>query len=170
MKLVVVDESDNVIGAKDRDEITSDDIYRVARLVILNSKGQLLLAQRALVKKKDPGVWGLAVEGTVEEGEDYESNIRKEAQEEIGITLDSLELGPTLRMTGKYNHQCQFFVAKLDLDASKLQLQEDELAAIKWYDPLTLKHEVHNSPEKFGYNFDFILDTVWHLLDHAKQS
>jgi len=168
MKLVIVDKSDNVIGAKYPDKMMPDDIYRVARLVILNLNGQLLLAQRAFAKEKDPGVWGLAVEGTVEEGEDYKSNIRKEAEEEIGITLGSVEPGPKLRMTGKYNHYCQFFVYRTELDTSKLQLQVDELAAVKWYDPLTLKQEVHDSPENFGYNFGLILETIWPLLDRSK--
>jgi isopentenyldiphosphate isomerase len=130
MKLIIVDEVDNIIGTKDHDSLKPTDIYRVARLLILNSKGQLLLAQRAFNKEKDPGVWGLAVEGTVEDGEDYETNIRKEAEEEIGITLESLRLGPKLRMTGRYNHQCQLFIYNADLDPSELRLQEAELAAV----------------------------------------
>jgi isopentenyl-diphosphate Delta-isomerase len=164
MKLVIVDEADNVIGAKEKGQLKSTDIYRVARLVIINSKGQLLLAQRALSKQKDPGLWGLAVEGTVEDGEDYETNIRKEAQEEIGINLGQVKAGPTLRMTGKYNHHSRFFVCKADLDASSLQLQKEELAAVEWFDPLALRQKVDNKPEKFGYNFKLILEAIWPLL------
>ncbi|HEX4662379.1 MAG TPA: NUDIX domain-containing protein [Candidatus Saccharimonadales bacterium] len=160
MKLVIVDEQDTVIGGKDKDEITPQDIYRVARLLIINSKGQLLLAQRAFAKAKDPAVWGLAVEGTVEEGEDYESNIRKESQEEIGVEFDELELGPKLRMTGKYNHQCQFFICHKDLDIDTLNLQDEELAAVKWYDLKELLEEVARHPSKFGYKFNLILETA----------
>jgi isopentenyl-diphosphate delta-isomerase len=164
MKIVIVDEDDNVIGAKDHNELEPDDIYRVARLLIMNTTGQLLLAQRAFTKEKDPGVWGLAVEGTVEEGEDYESNIRKEAKEEIGITLGTLKIGPKLRMAGKYNHQCQLFIYIADFDISNLHLQESELAAVKWYDPLALRREVTDQPEKFGHNFGYILNTIWPVL------
>ena len=106
----------------------------------------------------------MAVEGTVEEGETYESNIRKEAEEEIGTTLGQLEVGPRLRMTGKYNHQCQFFIYYANLDVSKLQLQKDELAAVEWYTPLSLRRQVTQKPEKFGYNFSYILETIWPLL------
>lgn len=160
MKLVITDETDTPIGIKERDALTETDIYRVARLLIINSKGQLLLAQRALTKKKDPGVWGLAVEGTLEEGETYESNIRKEASEEIGIHVDHLQLGPKLRMTGKYNHYCQFFIYKADLETASLKLQDEELAAVQWYTPETLKQEVAANPQKFGYNFALILEAV----------
>ena len=168
MRLVIVDDTDKVIGAKDRRELEPNDIYRVARLVILNTNGQLLLAQRAFVKEKDPGVWGLAVEGTLEEGEDYEANIRKEAQEEIGITPGPLKIGPKLRMTGKYNHQCQFYIYKAGLDIAKLHLQADELADVKWYEPSTLRQEVADKPEMFGYKFSFILETVWPYLGQAE--
>lgn len=160
MKLVIVDENDKEIGSKNREELLPTDIYRVARLLIVNSERQLLMAQRALSKKKDPGLWGLAVEGTVEEGETYESNIRKEAQEEIGIELDEIALGPKLRMTGKYNHQCQFFIYHADLVTEDLLLQEDELETVQWFDLPTLKQEVASNPEKFGYNFSLILETA----------
>lgn len=168
MKLVIVDEADRFIGAKDRRELKPTDIYRVARLLIINTRGQLLLAQRSFVKEKDPGVWGLAVEGTVEEGEDYEANIRKEAKQEIGITLGSLKIGPKLRMTGKYNHQCQLFIYNVDLDTAQLHLQQEELADVRWYDPHTLRHEVNKEPEKFGYKFNFILETAWPYLSQTE--
>ncbi len=156
--LTLVDNDDNIIGRKDKNQLSSDDIYRVARLLIINSKGELLLAQRAFVKKNDPGLWGLAVEGRIEPGETYESNIRKEAQEEIGVTLGELELGPKLRMQGKFNHWCQFFIARTDLALDQLTLQEEELEAVKWFDGLSLQEEVKLHPEKFGYRFDLILE------------
>jgi len=160
MRIVIVDENDTVIGAKPVEDMMPSDIYRVARLVIVSPKGQILLAQRALSKEKDPGVWGLAVEGTVEEGETYESNIRKEAQEEIGVTLGDITFGTSFRMTGTYNHWSQLFIYKADLDAAALHLQEEELAAVLWYDIPVLMQEVAAEPGRFGYNFAAILAIV----------
>jgi isopentenyldiphosphate isomerase len=77
-KQVIVDESDNVIGAKIRSDILPDDIYRVSCLWLRNPSGEVLLAQRSFDKKNDPGRWGPAVAGTVSENETYEENIRKE--------------------------------------------------------------------------------------------
>jgi isopentenyldiphosphate isomerase len=158
--LAIVNENDEVIGSKHKKQLSSTDIYRVARLLIINSKNELLLAQRAFVKEKDPGVWGLAVEGTVEAHETYESNIRKEAEEEIGIILGELELGPKLRMQGKFNHWCQFFIARIDLEVDDLTLQEDELEEVEWLDGVSLQREVKLHPEKFGYRFELILEKV----------
>lgn len=163
--LAIVDENDDVIGSKHKDRLSSVDVCRVARLLIINSKSELLLAQRAFVKEKDPGVWGLAVEGTVEAHETYETNIRKEAEEEIGITLGDLELGPKLRMQGKFNHWCQFFISRADFDLDQLTLQEEELEAVKWSDKLSLQEEVKLHPEKFGYRFDLILEKALPYLN-----
>ncbi len=47
LQIIVVDENDNVIGSKSRDEIDySKDIYRVSCLWVTNPKGEVLLAQR----------------------------------------------------------------------------------------------------------------------------
>lgn len=163
--LAIVDENDNVIGSKHKDQLSSDDTYRVARLLIINSKSELLLAQRAFVKEKDPGVWGLAVEGTVEAHETYETNIRKEAEEEIGITIGELELGPKLHMQGKFNHWCQFFITRIDLEIDDLTLQEEELETVAWFDKVSLERQVKQHPERFGYRFELILEKTLPYLN-----
>jgi len=84
-KIIIVDENDKIIGYKERGTLNFRDIYRVSALQVKNSVGQILLAQRKLTKKKNPGKWGPAVAGTNDEGETYESNIIKEAEEEIGL-------------------------------------------------------------------------------------
>ncbi len=86
-KIIVVDENDKEIGVKERSKITHDDIYRVSGLWLTNSKGEILLAQRSFNKPRDndPGKWGPAVAGTVDEDETYKENIQKEIKEELGL-------------------------------------------------------------------------------------
>ena len=86
-KVIVVDKNNNIIGSKYRDELQSNDIIRVVGVWIENEKGEVLIAQRSFNKKHDPGKWGPAVAGTLEEGESYALNILKEVKEEIGISL-----------------------------------------------------------------------------------
>ena len=160
MTLPIVNENDEIIAHKHKSNLTPLDIYRVSRLVIVNQQGQLLMAQRALTKQKDPGVWGLAVEGTVENDETYESNIRKEAEEEIGIILGNIQTGPKFRRPGKYNHYCQVFIYHTELDVTTLQLQRDEVAQVAWYGTPTLQKEIASNPSKFGYNFNLIFTTI----------
>jgi len=50
-KIVIVNRKDEIMGYKERGTLNQPDIYRVSVLWIQNSKGEILLAQRALNKK-----------------------------------------------------------------------------------------------------------------------
>lgn len=148
-KFTIVDEDDNVIAQKERVDIKQEDIYRVAALWLTNSKGDILLAKRALTKKNDPGKWGPAVAGTVEEGETYRANIIKETGEEIGLYNISPIEGPKIRVKGVHNYFDQWFLLTTDLDISAFTIQEKEVAEIKWFSPGELKGWLQKSPEQF---------------------
>jgi predicted kinase len=93
-RTIIVNDQDQIIGHKEPGTLLKEDIYRVSSLWVTNSKGDILLAQRKFTQKLDPGKWGPAVAGTVDEGETYESNIIKEAEEEIGLKDMRPALGP----------------------------------------------------------------------------
>src|SRR3989338_1951374 len=115
MKIIIVNDEDEGVGVKDRETLDySKDIYRVSALCIANSHGQSLLAKRAYTKKHNPGKWGPAAAGTVEEGESYESNITKEAREELGIEQASLLKKKKLKRDGKHHYLTQWFTCILD--------------------------------------------------------
>ena len=99
--IVVVDGEDNVIEHKSREAVDREGlIYRVSALWIKNSSGESLLARRARTKTHSPGMWGPAAAGTVEEGESYEKNIIKEAEEELGVENTSFDMGPKTFIEG----------------------------------------------------------------------
>ncbi len=56
-RVIIVNEKDEQIALKERKDIKKEEIYRVSALWITNSKGEILLAQRGLNKKHDPGKW-----------------------------------------------------------------------------------------------------------------
>lgn len=151
--ITIVDENDNVISSKERGLTTSDDIYRVSALWLTNSNGEVLLAQRRFNKKHDPGKWGPAVAGTVDEGESYESNIYKEAEEEIGLIGVKLRLGPKQIINGGlHRFFCQWFLAKVDKDNKEFKIQETEGEQVAWVPIKRLKDELKNNPTKFTPN------------------
>lgn len=126
-KIIIVNEQDEIIGYKDRNLIDSKDIYRVSSLWIKNSKGEILLAQRAFTKSHHPGRWGPATAGTVEEGEDYYSNIVKEAKEELGIENVSFKELVKLRRQTKWNYFVQWYLAIIDKDIREFKIQKEEV-------------------------------------------
>lgn len=148
-KTIIVDENNNIIGSKPRMSIQKDDIYRVSGLWITNSKEDVLLAQRKFTKKNDPGKWGPAVAGTVEEGENYKDNIIKEAFEELGLKNIKPIEGPIRRHVGKHNYFSQRFYLKIDKKICDFKIAKDEVEQIKWFSRDELQKLIKEKPEMF---------------------
>ena len=156
--VITIDENDNQISVVPRSE-HDEHIYRVSALSITNSKGEILLAQRAFTKKHHPGKWGPAVAGTVEEGETYLSNILKETAEEIGISIteEDIELGPkTDTLDKKYKHFTQWFYYVTDLDVENFDCQKDEVEDIRWFTPEEIRNNVGECLESLIHYLDIL--------------
>lgn len=150
MKIQIVDDHDKLIGIKERKEVDyKNDIYRVSALWLTNSKGQTLLAKRAAVKDKDPGKWGPAVAGTIDEGETYDDNIYKEAMEEIGLEGADFTKGLKIRITQPRNYFCQWYFVTLDREADTFVMQEDEVDELEWVDIEQMKWDLRTNPDKY---------------------
>jgi isopentenyl-diphosphate delta-isomerase len=134
-RILIVNKEDTVIGSKERGTLDSSDIYRVSALWLTNSKGEVLMARRALTKSKNPGLWGPAVAGTVEEGESYANNIVKEIKEEIGldVTVGELEIVHKKFRDGSPNRYfCQWYSYAIDMRAEDFVIAKDEVAEVRW--------------------------------------
>jgi len=148
--IALVNERDEIVGYRNRGETMPEDIYRVSSVWITNSKGEILLAQRSHSKDKDAGKWSAAVSGTIEEGEEYDDNIVKEAQEELGLTISIGELrkGPKMFLRGKNRFFCQWYF--LTADISDFILQKEEVEAVRWMSKEELSREFAGHPEQFA--------------------
>jgi len=156
MRVPIVDEHDNEVVIKERKDLLSTDIYRVSALWLLNDKNDVLLTQRALTKKQHPGRWGCSVAGTVEEGETYQDNIRKETEEEIGLELEpeDLKVGPKMRIHGGYEHFCQFYFATTKKDIEDFVFPFDEVMDAKWMSIPDVIADVSERPDEYSVNLD----------------
>ncbi len=149
-KIQIVNERDEIIGYKSRTGLDyENNIYRVSALWLTNSKGEALIAQRKMTKDRSPGKWGPAVAGTVEEGETYESNIKKEVKEEIGLTEIKLEKGPKRHPAPSRNYFVQWFVATIDKDISGFRIQENEVEKVAWISLEELTKDIAVNPSKY---------------------
>lgn len=150
MTVPIVDREDQIIGYKDRSDIDfSSDIFRTASLWITNSKGDVLLAQRKLDKKVDPGKWAEAVGGTVEGSDTYESTVIREAEEELGLRNLSIELGPKQFITTPCCYFVQWYKVVLDFDISDFKIQPEEVEQIAWLSHAQLDKELQTLPHKY---------------------
>jgi isopentenyldiphosphate isomerase len=147
--IVIVNEKDEIIGYKERENLNKSDIYRISALWIQNSRGDILLAQRSFNRKKNPGKWGPAVAGTVGKGESYSSNILKEAEEEIGLKNHHFQKSLYSFHKGERKHFTQWFFALIDRNIGDFRIQKEEVEKIKWFTKKELLRDLKNSPEKF---------------------
>lgn len=84
----LVDEEGNIIGAATRGECHdgSKKLHPVIHLHVFNSKGELYLQKRPEWKDIQPSKWDTSVGGHVDLGESVEIALKREAQEELGIS------------------------------------------------------------------------------------
>lgn len=150
VKIYIVDENDNPIGYKERADIDyAKDVYRSAALWVVNSKDEVLIAQRKLDRVKDPGKWGPAVAGTVEEGETYDSNIQKEAEEEIGLTGATITKLDKVRLYEPRHQFMQWYKTVVDQPIEYFTPQPEEVEKLEWIPHGDLIVDVKENPDKY---------------------
>lgn len=149
MKIPIVDENDEVIEYRERDNRDTGSIYRVSALWVTDTEGRLLLARRALNKAHDPGKWGPAVAGTVEEGETYEENIVKEAEEELGLKDVKPVIGKKKLAKTKWTYFVQEFSLTLPTGFNDFNIDKDEVAEVGWFSEDELRKELKENPDNF---------------------
>jgi len=154
----VVNDKDRIIGYKNRSDILPNDIYRVSALWITNSKGDILLAQRSLTKKNDPGMWGPAVAGTVSKGITYKKTITKEAHEEIGLDNIIPKKGPKIQMSNEHVYFVQWYFLKINKNINEFIIDREEVRTIKWFTRQELKKELKNNPKIFPKRIKILMN------------
>lgn len=90
----IVDEQGNIISAATRGECHNGSklLHPVVHLHVFNSQGEIYLQKRPEWKDIQPGKWDTAVGGHIDLGESVEIALKREAQEELGITDFTPEL------------------------------------------------------------------------------
>lgn len=162
----IVDGNDKVVGKKLRSEITKDDIYRVSSLWVFNQNREMLIAQRPVWKKNDPGKWTESAVGTLEGGETYQSNLVKEAKEELGLDLNENELifiGKEFFESPK-NKLFGAMYAVILSNTPKLDLNIHEVPNVEWISDDKIKGELSEVDNRFVDGFDKFYYQVWNKL------
>ncbi len=84
----IVDEDGLITGAATRGECHNGShiLHPVVHLHVFNSQGDLFLQKRPDWKDIQPGKWDTSVGGHIDLGESVEIALKREAEEELGIT------------------------------------------------------------------------------------
>lgn len=141
-----------------------DGYYRLVVVVLIfNSKGELLIQQRQSYKKNWSNLWDVSSSGHVTAGETSQQGASRELKEELGIDYDFSNTAPVMTLSFPHGFN-DFYIIHKDLDAAKLQLQEEEVQAAKW----ATKDEVFQMIDDgsfIPYNKG-IVDFIFFQFDH----
>lgn len=161
MQIPIVDENDNIIGYKEREDRNPKDIFRITAIWITDENGNMLLQQRKLNKKINPGKWGPAASGTIEKGETYDSNAYKEMEEEIGVSgVELSKLEKVFREPNSGRKFVQLYSCKIPSNYH-LMAQEEEVEQLKWFSKEELLDMYSRKPEEF-------VDFMSYLINNTK--
>lgn len=152
MRIPIVNEQDEIIGYKEKKDLTPLDINRDTGLWIIDENDNILLAQRSSNKKVHPNLWTVAVAGTVEEGETYESNVIKEAEEEIGLVDINPTFICTLLKEGKYKRMGGMFKVLIN-HSYNFKVEPMEISEIRWFSKSELEKLFQTNKEMFTPGF-----------------
>ncbi len=113
-------------------------MIKVAVLWIINEHDEVLLAQRALHKAQDPGVWGPAVTGKLEPGETFDEALAREVEEEL--CLKTADYTPRFLLEIDYSHPDgevrRFGIYATTIPKAKakiIRIDMNEVARIRWF-------------------------------------
>src|SRR5262245_33834342 len=84
----VVNERDEVIGQAPRSEVHRRKLnHRAVHVLVFNSRAELFLQKRSMIKDCFPGAWDSSASGHLDRGESYDACAVREVREELGIEL-----------------------------------------------------------------------------------
>ena len=88
-EIILVDDNDNEIGTMEKQEAhLKGKLHRAISVFIFNSKGDLLLQQRAISKYHSGGLWSNACCTHPRKGESTEKAAKRRLVEEMGMRCD----------------------------------------------------------------------------------
>ena len=102
---------------------------------IMNYDGKVLLQQRALDKKKNPGKWA-KTGGHVDAGETCKEAIKREVYEEIGLEVNDDEIKNIEIFKSKNPNEHYFsygYIFFTNLNEEDFKLQKEEVNAVRYY-------------------------------------
>lgn len=146
--LFVVDEENNPIEPRTREEVHRYGIWhRTSHVWIINKENQVLCQQRSFKKLEAPGRWDQFFGGHVSSESDNLKTAVAELKEELGITTGPTDL--KFLFTYKRDEGKEFqYVYKLNWNNNfDIKLESDEVEQVQWFDLDELKRQTKLNPE-----------------------
>lgn len=167
ISVILVDESDTVIGYGDKLDVHRKGLlHRAFSVFIYNDQGQLLLQRRADSKYHAAGLWANSCCGHPFPGEKVEDAAGRRLQEELGFTC---ALTPLTHIyyrknldQGMIEHE-YVHVFEGSYNAPRIYFEPQEISEIQWISVPDLIQDVAENTDKYAAWF------AHYVQDHADQ-
>ena len=126
----------------------------VVEVLILNSKNEILLSQRAGSKKLNPLKWE-TTQGSVKNGEDSKMAAVRELKEELGISINKETLNYFKTIKDEEEHIFKdMFWTKENIDLKEIKFTDDEVIGVKWvtFDELDKMSKTNQLASNMNFN------------------
>lgn len=130
-------------------------LHQVVHLHVINSEDQIFLQKRSLTKQIQPGKWDTAVGGHVQSGENIESALKREAEEELGLNgFKALALARYLWESDIESELVYMFVTRTD---QPLRLNRQEIDEGKFWKIKKIKAALAKNILTPNFEFEFAI-------------
>ena len=139
----------------------------IALWIINPTNKCVLLEKRSASKRLNPSKWSLCA-GHVIGDDSLATALRKEAYEELGISIDNyhpIKIARVIR-----NEYCNYsffhhYCIVADVDIRDLTLQQEEVEDVAYFDYYQLKNRIKNGDETFALIWNDTYKTVMDKID-----
>lgn len=162
--ILLVDESDNVIGTADKEKVHKDGLlHRAFSIFIFNDEGELLMHKRAGSKYHSPGLWTntccshqLSMNGEMQ-------YIHNRLRKEMGIDTE-------LAFLFKHHYRAEFENTLVENEYDHVYFgiynadpvpDPEEVSDWSWNDCDSLLHEIKIHPDEYSYWFKELFPLVY---------
>lgn len=131
----ILDENGNFTGVvldkDDKKTWEKNNYHQGVDAWIINSENKILIQKRSIQKKREPNVWSMTVGGSVIKGEKILEALNREANEELGISLN-LDNATKIQHYKLPNLWLDVYLIKQEVDISKIKLRPEEVSEVKF--------------------------------------
>ncbi len=127
-----------------------DLLHPVVHVHIINSRGQIYLQKRADNKDVQPGKWDTAVGGHISSGESVDHALRREAEEELGISFGDFR--PLFRYVMRNDYESELVHGFLLRDDGPFYPNPEEISEARFWDVQEIRQ--HLGKGIFTSNFE----------------
>jgi isopentenyl-diphosphate Delta-isomerase len=155
-RVVLVNDDGNAIGSADKSTVHTAEtpLHLAFSCHVFDSRSRVLVTRRALTKTTWPGVWTNSFCGHPSPGETQEQAMARRAEQELGITVSSIELVlPDFRYRAidasgiVENEICPVYRA---VSTDRVNANPHEVAEWEWVDPASLTAAASAAPYAFS--------------------